>query len=224
MTNHCGLPELALNADGLRAAELRTMFLSEPEVSPQKRKWRRWLVHCLIKASRHYKAARTLIEADVAEQLRPAAALAEGRLLYVLDFGLEMEDCITSLEKISQCLRTLSLRGDVTAVNLLALADQTRMLNAFRRQQEHMHEHLAAGQTGDGPIILAISEDGDHLKLRKLKMPLTAIHQIIQAAYLDVAALVPGFDPESRQTQYHGPVNISVSSEMTVVVGGPASN
>ena len=216
LPTQCSVPPLNLNIEGLRSHSILIgVFIPEPDVSTEKRKWRAWLVHCLVKTARHYNAARNLIQAQLGKALRSPAEIAQGRQLPLLDFGLEMEDCITSLEKVVACIKVLSRNNEISAVRLLDLDDEMRSLNALRRQQEHMHSQITAGQTGNGPIIVAVADDGDGIKLRDLKMSFTAIYRLIDAVYRDIATLFPAHDPDSP-VQVGGVPQISMS--MTIEV------
>ncbi|WP_155888074.1 hypothetical protein [Cupriavidus sp. WS] len=216
---HCGMPPLHLNIEGLRShAMLVSIFISEPDVSVEKRKWRSWLVHCLVKTARHYNDARLLILAQISEGQRSSAEMAKGRLLPVFDFAFAMEDCITSLEKAIACIRALSKKGEMPSAFVLALDNERQSLNDFRRQQEHMHSQIAAGQTGDGPILVTLSDDGDSMKLRSLTMSFVALFTLIDAIYRDVASLFPAHDIQSPPSP-GGVPQISMSMTIEVVQG-----
>ncbi|WP_141758616.1 hypothetical protein [Duganella sp. HH105] len=172
-------------------------FVLEPDVSTEKRKWRIWLMHCLVKTARHYTASRNLVLAQLGESTRSAVELAQGRQLPLLDFGFEMEDCITSLEKAVVCIKALSRGSEISATRTLKLNDEMQALNALRRQQEHMHTQIAAGQTGNGPIIVTVTNDNDGIQLRNLTMSFSAIYRLVDALYRDIATLFPAHDPDS---------------------------
>lgn len=198
LPSRCGMPPLDLNIEGLRLHSiLVSAIVPEPNVSIAQRKWRTWLVHCLVKTARHYNEARTLILAQIEEAKRSPAEMAQGRQLPVLDFAFTMEDCITSLEKAISCVKALTNRNEVPAAGVLRLKDQMHTLNGFRRQQEHMHTQIAAGQTGDGPIIVAVADGGDGMNLRDLTMSFGDLHRLIDALYRDIAALFPAHDAAS---------------------------
>lgn len=223
LPTHCGMPPLNLNIEGLRKhAMLVTLFVSESDVSIEKRKWRSWLVHCLVKTARHYNEARSLILAQINEGKRPPAEIEKGRQLHMFDFPFAMEDCITSLEKAVACIRALANKGEVQSAYVLALNDERQSLNDFRRQQEHMHSQIAAGQTGDGPILVALSDAGDGMRLRDLTMSFSALFRLIDAIYRDVATFFPSHDPESPAAHGGVPqISISMSVETKVIQGEP---
>lgn len=219
IATHCGMPPLSLNIEGLRShAMLVSIFVPEPDVSAEKRKWRSWLVHCLVKTARHYNEARSLILAQINEGKRSSAEMAKSRLLPVFDFAFAMEDCITSLEKAVACIRALENKGEMPTACVLALNDERLSLNAFRRQQEHMHSQIAAGQTGDGRILVALSDDGDSMKLRDLTMSFSALFRLIDATYRDVATFFPAHDTQSPASS-EGVPQISMSMTVEVVQG-----
>jgi len=204
---HCGMPPLNLNIELLRShAMLVSMFVtsSEPDISIEKRRWRSWLVHCLVKSARHYDEARALILAQLEESQRSPEEMTKGRLLPMLDFAFAMEDCITSLEKAVACIRALTSKDKIQSTNVLVLREEGLSLNAFRRQQEHMHSQIAAGQTGDGPILVSLSDDSDGMILRDLSMPFSALHRLIEATYHDIAKLFPAYKEPSSQIMVGG--------------------
>ncbi|EHF4995455.1 hypothetical protein B7O32_001825 [Enterobacter hormaechei] len=218
---HCGMPPLHQNIEGLRShAMLISIFMPEPDVSVEKRKWRSWLVHCLVKTARHYNDARSLILAQISEGQRSSAEMAKGRLLPVFDFAFAMEDCITSLEKAVACIRALSDKGEMPSAFVLALYNERQSLNDFRRQQEHMHSQIAAGQTGDGPILVTLSDDGDGMRLRGLTMSFVALFKLIDAIYRDIATFFPAHDIQSPPSP-GGVPQISMSMTIEVVQGEP---
>jgi len=197
---------------------LVSIFMPEPDVSVEKRKWRSWLVHCLVKTARHYNEARSLILAQINEGNRSSAEMAKGRQLPMFDFPFAMEDCITSLEKAVACIRALASKGEVQSAYVLALDDEMQSLNAFRRQQEHMHSQIAAGQTGDGPILVALSDDSNGMRLRGLTMSFSALFRLIDATYRDVATFFPAHDIQSPASQ-GGTPQISMSVTVEVIQG-----
>ncbi|WP_034379968.1 hypothetical protein [Comamonas thiooxydans] len=210
------MPSLELNIEGLRHhSVLVSLFVQVPEVSSEMRKWRSWLVHCMVKTARHYGEARELILAQLEEGRRTAQEMSGGRQLPILDFAFSMEDCITSLEKMLACIEVLTHRGHMVSQQVLALADERKRLNSFRRQQEHMHTQIASGQTGDGPIFVTTSQDGDGIKFRSLNMSFTEIHRLIEAAYHDLAALFPNFDPYSPSSA-SGTMTLSITATIEV--------
>lgn len=213
----CGMPILDLNIEGLRSHSiLMNTFVLEPDLSTEKRKWRMWLMHCLVKTARHYTASRNLILAQLGESKRSPAELAQGRQLPLLDFGFEMEDCITSLEKAVVCIKALSRGNEISALRIRELNDEVQSLNALRRQQEHMHTQIAAGQTGNGPIIVTVTTDNDGIQLRNLTMSFCAIYRLVDALYRDIATLFPAHDPDSP-AQSGGIPTMSMSVTMEVI-------
>ena len=99
LPTHCGMPPLNLNIEGLRKhAMLVTLFVSESDVSIEKRKWRSWLVHCLVKTARHYNEARSLILAQINEGKRPPA-VEKGRQLHMFIFRSQWKIASRHLKK-----------------------------------------------------------------------------------------------------------------------------
>jgi len=60
-----------------------------------------------------------------------------------------------------------------------------------------MHSQIAAGQTGDGPILVALSDDGDGMRLRALTIRFDALYKLIDAVYRDIASFFPAHDTQS---------------------------
>ncbi len=217
---HCGMPPLQWTAEALRAHSLVvSVFMPEPDVSPQKRRWRSWLVHCLVKSARHYDESRRLILDQVAEGKRSSAEMMQGRQLPILDFAFEMEDCITSLDKAVTCLVALSKGGDVAATRVLALNDEGDSLRAIRNQQEHMHKQVAAGQTGNGPVLVTLDASGDGIHFRDLRMTFDALHRLLAAVHQDVAAIFSGYDL-AKAAAVPGVPTLSISGTIEVTRGG----
>lgn len=211
----CGMEPLNQNIEGLRThALLVGMFLLEPEISAEARRWRSWLVHCLLKAARHYNEARDLILAEIAEGERSTAEMMKGRLLPILDFALAMEDCITSLDKVVVCINELEKKGAMSGGRVMALEAERTTLKRLRNQQEHMHVQIAAGQTGEGPIYVTVADDDEGMRFRDLSMSFRALHRLIDAAYKDIAVLLPGHDANSPPGQAGRPT-LSMSAIVT---------
>lgn len=215
MPTACGMPPLTMNIEGLRShAMLLNVFDLEPLVPVEMRKWRAWLVHCLVKTARHYDEARSLVLAQVDEHKRSADLSAQGHRFPVFDFALAMEDCITSLAKAIACTSALVKNGHAAGLVLLELAEERQTLNALRNQQEHMYSQVAAGQTGRGPIVLALAQEGQYIKLRDLTMSFAALHRLVEALYRDIAAFFPAHDPKSPP-EARGVLTLTVSVEIS---------
>ncbi len=195
------MASLDQNIEGLRTHAIFTnIFIDSADITPAQRKWRSWLAHCLMKTARHYNEARALILAQIGERERSPAELMKGRQLPLFDFSLEMEDCITSLDKTITCIKILAEKNELPAARVLELKEEMQRLKEFRNKQEHMHKLIAAGQTGDGPILVVVADEGDSMKLLKLTMPFAAVHSLIGAAYRDISGLFPAHDPLSPAT------------------------
>lgn len=212
----CGMEPLNQNIEGLRThALLVAMLLPETGISAEARRWRSWLVHCLLKTARHYNEARRLIIAQIAESQRSAAEMMKGRSLPILDFALAMEDCITSLDKVLVCISSLETKGAMSGDRVRSRQAEKAALKQLRNQQEHTHTQMAAGQTGRGPMYVTVAEDGERMCLRDLSMSFGALHQLIDAAYLDISALFPNHAVLSIPGQTAIPT-VSISGSITV--------
>jgi hypothetical protein len=216
---HCGLPPLTQNIEGLRSHSLLVgIFMPEPEASPEMRKWRSWLVHCLAKAARHYNEARGLILAQIAQRQRSAVEMQQGLQLPIFDFSFAMEDCVTSLYKVSECIQQLEHKGSMPKGLFLALAVEREELRKLRNHQEHLQNKLAAGETGPGPILMTLDEDGGGMKLGRRRLSFAAVHSLVDAAYRDIAGLFQSFPVDSAVSGAGVP---TLSITATIEVIGP---
>lgn len=172
-------------------------FVPEPELSDVQRKLKNWLVHCVHKAYRHYHEARNLVVEQLDEAKRPLKELAKGRQLPIVDFALEMEDCITSLDKAAKCVQKLAKAGLLKDDNLSRLTDELQALRDFRNAQEHMYERIASEKSG--PTMVMNTEDGQAMQLLESKVNFHAVCSLLEAVFLDVAAMFPMFDPDAGE-------------------------
>ena len=190
----CGMPLLDQDIEGLRVHALVTAtFTTMPNITPAQRNWRSWLVHCLVKTARHYEETRELVLAQISESTRPAEEMAKGRLLPLIDFSLAMEDCITSLDKAITCVQALAKKNSLSVTAVAELCNEMETLKLFRNKQEHIHLKIANGQTGQGPLVVTVADDGNSMKLLKLTMPFTSVYRLIDALYRDVSQFFPNF-------------------------------
>jgi hypothetical protein len=216
LPTHCGMPPLSCNVEGLRVHSFaQTMFFPDKETSVGKKKWRAWLVHCLVKSARHYDAAREIILRQLAEATRPADQLAAGRQLHIFDFPEQMEDCITSVFKAAMCLEKLAVSEGSFGRFCAANKADIESLRQFRNLHEHMHMQITNGEVGNGPIILSISEDGNSVRFRDKWMSFAVTHALIQDMYSALASLFPDFDASSAP-QSASPTTISITSTMII--------
>lgn len=219
------MPALTCNVEGLNLHSLaQTILFPDEETSLAKKKWRAWLVHCLLKGARHYNAAREIILRQLAEATRPSDQLAAGRQLHIFDFPEQMEDCMTSIFKVAMCIERLTDSEKTFDRFCSANKDAIESLRQFRNQHEHMHMQISSGEVGNGPIILSISDDGYSIRFRDKRMSFAVMHALIQSMYSALASLFPGFDALSAP-QAASPTTISITATMTVTqaVAPPAS-
>ena len=208
------MPPLDQDSDGLRMhAFLENAFGITPNLTPAQRKWRSWLVHCLVKTVRHYDEARELILAQIIESTRSPEELAKGRLLPLIDFSLEMEDCITSLDKAITCTQALAKKNSLSATAVAELDNEVKTLKCFRNTQEHMHLKIASGETGNGPIVVAVADDGNSMKLLKITMSFTSVYRLVDALYRDVSQFFPNFIASMPKAQ-GGTLQISITGTL----------
>lgn len=208
------MPALTRDFEGLRVFGVFSGMFGAPNISDAERKWRSWLMHCLLKTSRHYNEARKLVLDQISERERPVEELMQGRQLPMLDFALEMEDCITSLDKAFVCIDSLVKNGGWSGLENNAIAEAKDLLRKFRNKQEHMHLDIASGQTGNGPILVSLEKD-DFIKLRNLSMPLSMVHELIDSLFLMLSSLYPQFT-QATNPAAHGTMKITMTGLLSV--------
>ncbi len=156
-----------------------------------------------------------MILAQLAERERPPEQIMKGRHLPILDFSLAMEDCITSLYKMEMCMSILAKSQPLIAPFVDLLIVEKNKVRDFRNQQEHMHQQIASGQTGSGPIMITLSNNGESMQFRNLKMPLTFVHALIEEIYSTLVKLFPKFDSKSIPLK-PGILTLSITGSMTI--------
>lgn len=213
-----GMPPLTQNIEGLRSHSLLiSIFVGTPGETPTQRRWRSWLVHSLTKAARHYENARKLTVMDARET---NGSHPGGQALPMLDYAFELEDCITSLDKAIACIQALHAKGEFPDSRVVTLAADTRLLRAFRNKQEHLHTHLASGETANGPILVAVDSEGVGIKLQKLSMAFSTLRGLIDAVYRDIASLFPKHDAESPPRPAGIP-RLQITATVTTILREP---
>jgi hypothetical protein len=206
------MPPLKANIEGLRTHAIMVGVFIPDELTVEERGWRSWVMHCLLKAARHYNAARETIIMQINEANRSSVRVSQGRSLPILDFAEHMEDCMSSTYRASMCMRQLA--KCVPAFDRFS-KDHTEVLDRLiklRNQHDHMHTQIASGQVGSGPILLSLGEDGKSMCFRNIKFPLVAMHELIEGLYAAMTTLYPQFDPASL-AEGPGPITISVNAE-----------
>ncbi|MCC7600772.1 hypothetical protein IGS61_25000 [Janthinobacterium sp. FW305-129] len=212
---HCGMPPLTGNIEGLRDHVFMIGVFIPDQISVEERKWKSWVMHCLLKAGRHYNSARDTIIQQIEEARRSPAELSQGRALPILDFAEHMEDCMSSAFRASMCMRQLSKSVPAFDNFCKEFAEVIDRLLKLRNQYDHMHTQIASGQVGSGPIVLALDDDGNAMRFRDIRFPLIAMHGLIEGLYIAMTKLYPKFDPLST-AQALGPITISITASITV--------
>lgn len=205
----CKLSPINKNVEGLRSHLQLLMFIPE-DIDALARQRRAWLVHLIVKASRHYNAARVL----VIDQIHNAST-STGVRFPIWDFGLEMEDCITSLAKALTLLNSLSALSPTLRVAQLEFLDEKKAVWKMRNKQEHLFTHLASGQIEEGAVIVMVDESGDNIVLGKQRLAITSLHAIISHVFDVVATMCPQFDTSSTP-QAAGITHLSMTATMEV--------
>jgi hypothetical protein len=211
------MPPLTINVEGLKGHSfLIHTFGLDKTLTVEQRGWHVWLIHCLVKAARHYNAARNTILMQLDEAKRSSEDMRQGRSLPILDFAEYMEDSVSSIFRASMCARLLV--GEVASLSLFCETNKDAIdrLLKLRNQHDHMHTQIAAGQVGSGPIVLSLDEDGDTLRFRNCRFPLVMLHSLIQGLYGALVALYPQFD-ENSAPQPQGTFGISMSMSVSCI-------
>lgn len=221
LPKQCGLRPPVNNIEGLLSAAAMDGMFGLSKSTEEERKRSIWLVRCLTKAHRHYDAARNLVldqlhPQRLANRQLPAGAAA----LPILDFHFEMEDCITSLYKVVELLKKLSKAEPGQQRLFSAPQKALETLASMRNLQEHMHSQVMSGQTGPGPVLVTLDEDGTTLQLRRVRMPVAMLDELLDAAYQSAARLYPGFDASSPPTS-GGPMVLLMTATIEIVPGEP---
>lgn len=197
LPKHCGMPPLTCNIEELRLHGFTLIFVLEPELTPTARKWRSYMVHCLAKASRHYNEARDLILMQIGGGRAQGEPAPTAHPMPLWNFALAMEDCVTSISKLAQCAYYLTDEVPSFAAFREACKVEIDSVIKLRNQQEHMFGQLAKGETGSGPILVALSADGDSIELRNLRVSFHAVHRLIQDFFTALLPLFPHYAPTS---------------------------
>lgn len=212
----CKLPPITRNVEGLRNHMQLLIFVPE-NLDALALKRRAWLVHLIVKASRHYNAARTLVIDQICHARTPS-----GVRFPIWDIGLEMEDCITSLAKAVTLLRGLSTLSPTLVAAQGQLLEEKEAVKQMRNKQEHLFTSLANGQIDDGPVIVMLDQSGENIVLGKQKLAAAALHAIIDHVFDVVATMCPQFDPSSSP-QAGGITHLSITAKMEVHTVSPAT-
>lgn len=214
LPKHCGMPALTCNIEGLRAHAVLNNVFGSVDVDVSVRKWRSWLVHCLVKSSRHYNEARNIIYLQLAEADVSNGGVQNGRVLHIIDFPLAIEDCITSIVKLNVCLKALEQKVELLAGFSNTLKNEKLLIGKLRDKLEHMHNQIACGQTGNGPIFLVLNESGNSIKLLALEISFLSLHAVLEHMYAAVAGLFSDFNAASP-VEPSGALVLSMSVQIT---------
>jgi hypothetical protein len=201
------IPELDFNFEGLKRHSFLCIFLPESSLSDDERKLRTWLLHTLVVSARHYTKARQLVLLqNNANQARDG-----GAIFYVLDLSEEIEGCISATYRACMAIRRMS------NTNFGAFFTQQNnaieVLGKIRNQFEHMHSQIVSGEIGNGPITITISNYGQIIQFRNLKLKTVALFNLIKDLYVAIASLYPNFDVNSRP-ESGGPMKLIVTANI----------
>jgi hypothetical protein len=205
------MPLLTANVEGLKSHSFMVnTFGLDSTLTNDERKYRVWLIHCLVKAARHYNSARNTILMQIEEAKRSPEEMQQGRALPILDFAEYIEDSLSSTFRAAMCARQLVSEVPSLALFCEANSDAIGKLQKLRNQHDHMHTQIASGQVGSGPIILSLDKDGDAVRFRDCRLSFVMLHSLIQGLYEALVALYPQFDASSAP-QPQGVLSISMT-------------
>lgn len=205
----CKFPPLTKNIEGLRQHSHLLVFVPEDK-SPGVLKWRAWLLHMLVKAARHYSAARQLVLLQTNPRLPNG-----GAIFPVWDLAFEVEDCLTSLHKALQCVQRLESQNEAFAAAAAVLAEEKGAICAMRNVQEHLFTRLPSGQTGPGPVLIQLDKSGDEIRLGRDRLSVAALHQVIEHLFDLVATQFSQFDPSAPPQPRRVP-GIEIQAEIVI--------
>lgn len=216
--NTAAMPALSQNTEGLRKHAMLVSIFNTADIDPAVRQWQSWLVHCLVKATRHYNAARELVLAQQKET-RQRANPGETRLP-MFDFAFEMEDCLTALDRAVGGITVLAGQGALDGAGLDALDADRRALRKLRNKVEHGTD-ITSGQAGRGPIFVSVTQDGAGIQLLNRSLSFASLVALIGAAYVALAAHFPNHDAGSVP-QLADTTVIRMWATLTATPGSPA--
>lgn len=208
----CGMPPLTCNTEGLRKHSFLLVFIKEDHINDVQRRWRAWLLHCLVAAARHYDKARQTI----LMQLDAKKSLSNASVFHIMDFAEHMEDCMASVFRACMCARKVASSADSFDAFCQNHKEAIDQLQKLRNQHEHMHTQIVSGEVGKGPIFLCLADEGDAMQFRDIRMPLASLHALIEGLYKSLVPLFPKFDGRSPP-EPKGVLSLSISATTEMI-------
>lgn len=194
-----------MNIEGLKLHSFILVFV--PELSPEERRLRTWLLHTLASAARQYTKAREL----VVLQERADQAADGGAIFYVFEVSEQLEGCVMALHRVFMALGRMS--SSISKIENGSLLNALEKLKSLRNQFEHMHTQIVPGETGKGPISITFASEGGAIRFRDKRVETSDLRDLLQAAFLQVSSLYPQFDPNSAP-ELGGPMRLTISCAM----------
>lgn len=207
------IPEIDFGIGELRKHSLLCVFIAEDGVSESERKIRAWLLHAVFSATKHYAKVREFVVLqNNADQARDG-----GLVLHLLDVSEHLEDCVTGTYRACMAVRRMSENNEACSLFIENNHHAFARLGKVRNQFEHMHSQIVSGETGKGPISVTLSDHGNYLQFRKLKMAVASLFDLLKGLFHVVASMYPGFDVQSKpQAQDSGPMKLRASLSIDV--------
>ena len=204
------IPDLQGNIEGLKRHSFACGFAPEPNLSQDDRKFRSWLLHTVVSATRHYLKARELVHRqENADQSRDS-----GAVFHILDVSEEIEDCIMATFRACMAIKRLSSCQEALEFSK-SQENPIQYLRDIRNQFDHMHSQITAAETGSGPISIVFGDEGRTIRFRRLSMRIADLSALIDGAYKVVASLHPTFNTSSPK-EPGGPIKLTMSASITV--------
>ena len=203
------IPELNVNYEGLKRHSHLSLFVQDPNLTPQARKLRGWFVHTVVSSVRHYNDARTLVlKQETADQIKDG-----GVIFYIFDVYQHLESCIGYAYRAVYSIHKIDQGNTLFTSFKKEHKDAVERLSKIRNQFEHMHTQIVSGQSGKGPIYITYGHEGKEIHFRSLRISTSEMHKVLKSLYLAACSFFPVFDPEST-AELGGDPRLSIRMEV----------
>ncbi|MCQ3829269.1 hypothetical protein HXX02_07410 [Microbulbifer elongatus] len=156
----CNMPALHPELMPLLGAE---MLFPSSHLSQKAYLMRKNIVRLVDKAVYEYSYARKAVLDQISEKQRSTEELMNGRIIYMFGFTNHMENCLNSVRRVLELLK--SLKSDPSAPaqdrdRRKTLQRESQSLIKIRNTIEHMGEDIQkGGYSNNEPVILGLSND-----------------------------------------------------------------
>jgi len=206
------IPEIDFNIGGLRKHALLCVFIKENELNVLDRKVRNWLLHTVCSASRHYTKVRDLIVShNNASQKQD-----DGVVLHLLDVSEHLEDCVTAIFRSCMAVQRMSYKNSTCEIFSESHKYKIEKISRMRNQFEHMHSQIISGEVGNGPVSITLSDEGEFIRFRSLKIEALFLYELLKGLYHVVASMFDNFDVSS-EIEAIGALKLSITANARVI-------